>query len=89
MPKSEIEKRRDRSPASGNGPWVTDYEEMAKKTVIRHGFKYLPVSVEIMKNVEHRDETQKDIKEIEEEDFVDISPEKEDDKLDKSSDEKD
>ena len=59
MPKSEIDKRRKRSKASGNGPWVTDYEEMACKTVIRHMFKYLPISIEIMKQVEYTDETVK------------------------------
>mgnify|MGYP000909827057 CR=1 FL=1 len=59
MPKAEIDKRRGRSKASGNGPWVTDYEEMACKTVIRHMFKYLPISIEIMKQVEHTDETVK------------------------------
>lgn len=74
MPKSEIEKRRKRSPAGNNGPWVTDYEEMAKKTVIRHGFKYLPVSVEIMSNIERTDESQKNFEEMEDNDFVDISP---------------
>lgn len=59
MPKAEIDKRRTRSKASGNGPWVTDYEEMACKTVIRHMFKYLPISIEVMKQVEHTDETVK------------------------------
>lgn len=56
LPKIEIEKRRRRSKASNNGPWVTDYEEMAKKTVIRAMFDYLPVSVDIMSAV-HTDET--------------------------------
>jgi recombination protein RecT len=59
MPKAEIDKRRKRSKASGNGPWVTDYEEMACKTVIRHMFKYLPISIEVMKQVDHTDETVK------------------------------
>ena len=59
MPKAEIDKRRGRSKASGNGPWVTDYEEMACKTVIRHMFKYLPISIEVVKQVEHTDETVK------------------------------
>ena len=59
MPKSEIEKRRARSAAKNSGPWVTDYEEMACKTVIRHMFKYLPISIEIMKQVEYTDETVK------------------------------
>lgn len=57
MPKSEIDKRRGRSKAKNSGPWVTDYEEMACKTVIRHMFKYLPISIEIMKQVETTDET--------------------------------
>jgi len=59
MPKSEIDKRRGRSKAKNSGPWVTDYEEMACKTVIRHMFKYLPISIEIMKQVEYTDETVK------------------------------
>lgn len=49
MDMSEIEKRRQRSKAATNGPWVSDFEEMAKKTVIRHMWKYLPISVEIQK----------------------------------------
>jgi recombination protein RecT len=46
MPKSEIDKHRARSKAGSSGPWVTDYEEMAKKTVFRSIFKWLPVSIE-------------------------------------------
>lgn len=48
MPVEEIEKRRSKSPSANasHSPWKSDYEEMAKKTVIRHMFKYLPVSVE-------------------------------------------
>lgn len=29
------------------GPWIDYYEEMAKKTVLRRAFKYLPMSVEL------------------------------------------
>lgn len=57
MSKSDIEKRKNRSPASGSGPWQTDYEEMACKTVLRHMFKFLPISVELMRSVEHTDES--------------------------------
>jgi len=46
MPKAEIDKHRARSKASNYGPWVTDYESMALKTVFRSVFKWLPVSIE-------------------------------------------
>lgn len=46
MPKPEIDAHRNRSKASADGPWVTDYEEMAKKTVFRSVFKWLPISIE-------------------------------------------
>lgn len=46
MTLDEVEAVRKRSKAANNGPWVTDYEAMAKKTVIRRAFPYLPVSVE-------------------------------------------
>lgn len=61
MPKEEIEKRRKRSRAANNGPWVTDYEEMAKKTVIRHMWKYLPISIEIQQAVVQDETVKKDI----------------------------
>jgi recombination protein RecT len=61
MPKEEIEKRRKRSRAANNGPWVTDYEEMAKKTVIRHMWKYLPISIEIQQAVTQDETVRKDI----------------------------
>jgi recombinational DNA repair protein RecT len=51
MSKVEIDKIRARSKAGNFGPWKTDYDEMAKKTVIRRLFKYLPVSVEMQRAV--------------------------------------
>lgn len=48
---SEINKVRDRSPSAKSGPWVTDYHQMVKKTVVRRGWKYLPMSIE-MQNAE-------------------------------------
>lgn len=47
MSKSEIDAIRKRSKSSGSGPWVTDYEEMAKKTVFRRHSKVLPMSAEL------------------------------------------
>lgn len=51
MPKAEIEKIRTSSKAGNFGPWKDHYEEMAKKSVIRRLFKYLPVSIEVQKAV--------------------------------------
>jgi recombination protein RecT len=61
LPNIEIQKRRKRSKAANNGPWVTDFEEMAKKTVIRYMFDYLPVSVDIMSAVHTDESTTKEI----------------------------
>lgn len=52
MNKEEIDKIRKRSQASGSGPWVTDYPEMAKKTVFRRHSKWLPVSAEFRDSVD-------------------------------------
>ena len=46
MPKFKIDEHRRRSKSGSYGPWVTDYEEMAKKTVFRSIFKWLPISIE-------------------------------------------
>ena len=46
MSKAEIDAIRKRSKSPNNGPWVTDYEAMALKTVIRRASKYLPMSTE-------------------------------------------
>jgi len=51
MSKVEVDKIRDTSKSKDNGPWVTNYEEMAKKTVLRRLFKWLPCSVEMQKAV--------------------------------------
>lgn len=51
MSRTEVEKIRARSKSKDNGPWVTDFDEMAKKTVVRRLFKYLPVSIEIQRAV--------------------------------------
>lgn len=46
MTYEEVEKARKRSKAANNGPWVTDFDAMALKTVVRRSFKFLPVSIE-------------------------------------------
>ena len=47
MTKTQVDAIRGRSKASGSGPWVTDYAEMARKTVVRRLCKYLPLSIEL------------------------------------------
>lgn len=46
MSRDDIEAIRKRSRAGNNGPWVTDWNEMAKKTVFRRLAKWLPISPE-------------------------------------------
>ena len=46
MGRAEVDAVRRRSKSADSGPWVTDYEAMARKTVLRRAFPYLPVSIE-------------------------------------------
>ncbi|TDQ35246.1 recombination protein RecT [Aureibacillus halotolerans] len=61
--KDEIEKIRKRSKGGEKGPWVTDYEEMAKKTVVRRMFKYLPISIEVQQGAAQDETIRKDVTE--------------------------
>ena len=58
MSKNEVDAIKARSKAQSFGPWTTDYEAMAEKTVIRRAFNrgLLPRSVEVAKAVS-QDET--------------------------------
>jgi recombination protein RecT len=47
MSRADIEAIRKRSKASGNGPWVSDWDEMARKTVLRRLAKRMPMAVEM------------------------------------------
>lgn len=47
MSKSEVDGIRSRSKAGKSGPWVSDYNEMAKKTAIRRVSKLVPFSPEV------------------------------------------
>jgi recombination protein RecT len=47
LTRDEVEAIRKRSRAGGNGPWVTDWAEMAKKTAVRRLSKMLPLSAEV------------------------------------------
>ncbi len=58
MAASQIESIRQRSKAGDSGPWVTDYSEMARKTVVRRLCKYLPLSTELATAIALADEAE-------------------------------
>ena len=60
----EVEAIHKRSKAGGSGPWKTDWNEMAKKTVFRRHSKWLPVSAEFQVAVEKDFDVPVDIKPI-------------------------
>jgi recombination protein RecT len=62
MSKNEVDEIKKRSKAQSFGPWKTDYEAMAEKTVIRRAFNrgLLPRSVEVARVVS-QDETTPEI----------------------------
>lgn len=59
MTKAQVEAIRTRSRAGSSGPWVSDWAEMARKTVVRRLCKYLPLSVEMAEalDLDERTET--------------------------------
>ena len=57
MTKAEVDAIRGRSRASQRGPWVTDFEAMALKTVIRRSARYLPMSVQAQEAVASDEQT--------------------------------
>ena len=56
----QIEAIRKRSKAANSGPWVTDYAAMCRKTVMRRGLKFCPISTD----------TQMKIAKAEEDEFI-------------------
>jgi len=72
MSRADIEQRKGRSKAANSkySPWATDYEEMAKKTVVRHMWKYLPISIEVQEQVEYDGGTGRSIKDVTPDDGV-------------------
>lgn len=46
MSRADVDRIRARAKARDDGPWVTDYMMMARKTVIRRAAHYLPLSVQ-------------------------------------------
>lgn len=48
----ELDNIKGRSKAASSGPWVTDTEEMYRKTVTRRLCKWLPASIELARAIE-------------------------------------
>lgn len=62
MSRDDVEAVRARSRAANSGPWVTDYAEMCKKTVLRRLSKWLPMSSETLEKIsEHEDRPVRDV----------------------------
>lgn len=77
MTRGEIDAIRNRSKAGRSGPWVTDYAEMAKKTVTRRALKYAPMSIEMSKALalDAAEAGEIDATQIPEFDYIDVDPE--------------
>lgn len=56
MSVAEVESIRSRSRAGQSGPWVTDWNEMAKKTAFRRLSKWLPLSPEYRDSLDKDDD---------------------------------
>jgi recombination protein RecT len=57
LTREEVDAIRARSKAGKSGPWVTDYNEMAKKTAFRRVSKWIPLSAEIRDAIHADDDT--------------------------------
>lgn len=56
-----IETIRKRSRASNDGPWVTDYAEMAKKSILRRLLKTAPLTVEARRAIEYEEQAEAEV----------------------------
>jgi recombination protein RecT len=57
MDVEQLENIRRRSKSANDGPWVTDTDEMRKKTVFRRASKWIPISPEVQQGLAMDDDT--------------------------------
>jgi recombination protein RecT len=75
MTRAEVDVIRDRSKSGNDGPWKTDFEEMAKKTVVRRLCKYLPLSPELARAIEHEASVEQNVASpLVDMDVIDVPP---------------
>lgn len=61
---AEINRIRDKYSKTKNfGPWIDEYDAMARKTVLKQLVKYLPLSTEVMTQIAQDETTKHEIKE--------------------------
>ncbi len=78
-------KKFSKSYDSAKSPWKTDFDSMAKKTLIMAIWKYLPVSTEIMSAAAQDETVKDDVSGIsKEQDVIDIMPVQSDDQEEES-----